>query len=154
MLLSSILFIVNLINKNLKNFILIFLISIIYNISLKNNFMKRISKMKFMIFFFVSAFLMQIVYVSDGEIILQIWKFYITKKGILAGSKIILKIMNILLISWTMDFQKSFSGKFLRYQKIVKIVVKLVPEIFVLFKNKFDSKKTFKIILKKVYKEL
>ncbi len=154
MLLSSFLFILTLINNDMKIFILILLISIIYNVYLKTNLIQKILKMKFMIFFFVSTFLMQIIYISDGEVVLQFWIFYITKKGILAGLTVVLKIVDILLISWTIDFQKSFGKRFSKYQKIIKITVKLVPEIFVLFKNKFNPKKTFEIILKKVYKEL
>ncbi|MGM0508637.1 MAG: hypothetical protein ACQERZ_05665 [Fusobacteriota bacterium] len=155
MLLSSFLFLINLIIYDLKILIPILVISVLYNKIIGISFYKQLRRFKIIYIFLMMTFLMQLYFNQEGKILINFFDYiYITEMGVKKGIGIIIKIINIAIISMNIDFEKLLKGRFKRYSKIIKITIELVPEVFVLFKNKLDPKKTFISLYKKVYKKL
>ncbi len=148
------LFLVNIFLKSWQSLVGISVLLLLINI-IKNKELKVYAKkLKFVIFFYASTCIAQIMYIQEGKIIWSIAGVHITDSGINVAALNFLRVLNIIMISWIFNSQKYFGTLFSEYQKIVEIVISLVPEVLVYFKKSRNFKGFFRHILKKVYKAL
>ncbi|MCJ8343377.1 MAG: energy-coupling factor transporter transmembrane protein EcfT [Cetobacterium sp.] len=153
MLLKSsllILFICNLFSKTLNEVSILFVLGLILNFIYNKNLYKSIKKIKFFLIFYLTTCLVQLFYVQEGEVLFKIYKIYITKEGMVNFGISFLRIFNLLFLSWVVNSQKLFNGRFAGYQQVVENVMDLVPEVFKLFKKKMKIKWFFRHILNQI----
>ena len=94
--------------------------------------------------------LLQIFYTQEGEVILKFYNFYLTKEGVINFILNLLRIFNLLLLSWVVSTQKFLTGRFIKYQKIIETVIELVPEALLLIKKRMGIKRFFRYILEQI----
>lgn len=152
-MLRSSLFILLLLNIFLNNLlyigvttIILFLLNLKYNKNLREN----IGRVKFLFFlYFITCFL-QIFYTQEGEVLFKISKFYVTKEGMYNFFLNFMRVFNLLLLSWLVVAQKLINTKFNKYQKIIEIVIELVPQAILLIRKRMRIKWFFRYILKQI----
>lgn len=126
--------------------LILFLLNLKYNKNLKEN----IGRVKFLFFlYFITCFL-QIFYTQEGEVLLKISKFYITKEGTYNFILNFMRVFNLLLLSWLVVAQRLISTKFNKYQKIIETVIELVPQAILLIRKRMRIKWFFRYILKQI----
>lgn len=157
MLLKSsfiILIIGNLYLNNLIDLTFLLVLLLIINIFRKNNLFKKSKKViGFLIFYFFTTFF-QIFMYPNGEVIYKIFSFYITYQGVENFLINYLRVINLLLISWLVDYKKYLGNKFFGYHKVIETIVMLVPEVITLFKKRLKVKWFFRHILKEARKRV
>lgn len=126
--------------------ILLFGINLRYN----KDLIKNIKRVKFLFFFYFMTCLLQIFYTQEGEVILKFYNFYLTKEGVINFILNLLRIFNLLLLSWVVSTQKFLTGRFIKYQKIIETVIELVPEVLLLIKKRMGIKRFFRYILEQI----
>lgn len=126
--------------------ILLFWINLRYN----KDLIKNIKRVKFLFFFYFMTCLLQIFYTQEGEVILKFYNFYLTKEGVINFILNLLRIFNLLLLSWVVSTQKFLTGRFIKYQKIIETVIELVPEALLLIKKRMGIKRFFRYILEQI----
>lgn len=126
--------------------ILLFGINLRYN----KDLIKNIKRVKFLFFFYFMTCLLQIFYTQEGEVILKFYNFYLTKEGVMNFTLNLLRIFNLLLLSWVVSTQKFLTGRFIKYQKIIETVIELVPEALLLIKKRMGIKRFFRYILEQI----
>ncbi|WP_366453755.1 CbiQ family ECF transporter T component [uncultured Fusobacterium sp.] len=126
--------------------ILLFGINLRYN----KDLIKNIKRVKFLFFFYFMTCLLQIFYTQEGEVILKFYNFYLTKEGVINFILNLLRIFNLLLLSWVVSTQKFLTGRFIKYQKIIETVIELVPEALLLIKKRMGIKRFFRYILEQI----
>lgn len=152
-MLRSSLFILLLLNIFLNNLlyigvttIILFLLNLKYNKNLREN----IGRVKFLFFlYFITCFL-QIFYTQEGEVLFKISKFYVTKEGMYNFFLNLMRVFNLLLLSWLVVAQKLINTKFNKYQKIIETVIELVPQAILLIRKRMRIKWFFRYILKQI----
>lgn len=152
-MLRSSLLILLLLNIFCSNLYYIFVSTVILlgiNIKYNKELIKHIKRVKFLFFFYFITCLFQIFYTQEGEVILKIYNFYLTKEGVINFTLNFFRIFNLLLLSWVVSTQKILVGKFVRYQNIIETVIELVPEAILLIKKRMGIKKFFRYILKQI----
>lgn len=126
--------------------ILLFGINLRYN----KDLLKNIKRVKFLFFFYFMTCLLQIFYTQEGEVILKFYNFYLTKEGVINFILNLLRIFNLLLLSWVVSTQKFLTGRFIKYQKSIETVIELVPEALLLIKKRMGIKRFFRYILEQI----
>lgn len=126
--------------------LILFILNLIYNRNLKEN----IQRVRFLFFFYFLTCLLQIFYTQEGEVLFKFLKFYITKEGIYNFLLNFLRIFNLLLLSWIVVEQKFIGNKFSKYQKIIELVIELVPQAILLIRKRMRIKWFFRYILKQI----
>lgn len=126
--------------------LILFILNLIYNRNLKEN----IQRVRFLFFFYFLTCLLQIFYTQEGEVLFKFLKFYITKEGIYNFLLNFLRIFNLLLLSWIVIEQKFIGNKFSKYQKIIELVIELVPQAILLIRKRMRIKWFFRYILKQI----
>jgi len=149
---SSIIFILllTILTSNIYILIIVAGLMIFSNLLFNKNLKYYIGKMKYVFLLYFTTILFQLFMIQDGEVIVKIYSFYITWRGITQIGINFLRILDILLVSWLINAQNIFTGKFQRYNKLIDTIMELVPEIFVLFKKKMRFKSFFRHILKQI----
>jgi len=99
---------------------------------------------------YFTTVLFQLFMIQEGEVIFKIYNYYITWDGLIQVGINFLRIFDILLISWLINAQEIFTGRFRRYNELIDIIIELVPEVFVLFRKKMRFKLFFRHILKQI----
>ncbi len=156
MLLKSSLFILlvaNIFLNNLKLLIIVFLFSLTLNIFYNKDIKKHLKRMKVLIFFYISTFLVQLYYSQEGKVLYKFFDFYITQEGLLNFGLNFIRIINLILLSWLLNEMKIFKGRFSKYQKIIELVIELVPQVFILVKKRMSARMFYRHVLKKVRTE-
>lgn len=156
MLLKSsllILLIINIFFSNLKILVLILGLCLILNFIYNKNLRKHLKRLRILMFFYVSTFLIQLYYGQEGKVLYKIYNFYITEEGLFNFGTNFIRILNLILLSWLINELKIITGKFVKYQKIIEIVIELVPQVFVLIKKKMSPRNFYRHILKKINEE-
>ena len=87
---------------------------------------------------------------QEGEVLFKIGSIYITKDGLENITVNFLRIINLIMMSWLLDKNTPLFNIFGKYKKVTEDVIELVPEVFVMFRNKMKLKSFFKHILKKI----
>ncbi|WP_286033531.1 CbiQ family ECF transporter T component [Fusobacterium necrogenes] len=126
--------------------LILFILNLIYNRNLKEN----IQRVRFLFFFYFLTCLLQIFYTQEGEVLFKFLKFYITKEGIYNFLLNFLRIFNLLLLFWIVVEQKFIGNKFSKYQKIIELVIELVPQAILLIRKRMRIKWFFRYILKQI----
>lgn len=153
MLLNSILlisFLASIVLNNLKIILVIFFLELFLNIFFNKNLKKNLKKIKFLVIIYLGTFLIQIFSMQEGEVLFKIGNIYITKDGLENITVNFLRIINLIMMSWLLDKNTPLFNIFGKYKKITEDVIELVPEVFVMFRNKMKLKSFFKHILKKI----
>lgn len=156
MLLKSsllILLIANIFLEDLKLLSGVFLLSLLLNIFYNKDIKKHLKRIKVLIFFYLSTFLVQLYYSQEGKVLYKFYNFYITQEGLLNFGLNFIRIINLILLSWLLNEIKIFKGRFSKYQKIIELVIELVPQVFVLVKKKMNARMFYRYILKRVKTE-
>lgn len=120
------------------------------NLRYNKDLIKNIKRVKFLFFFYFMTCLLQIFYTQEGEVILKFYNFYLTKEGVMNFTLNLLRIFNLLLLSWVVSTQKFLTGRFIKYQKIIETVIELVPEALLLIKKRMGIKRFFRYILEQI----
>ncbi len=152
-MLRSSLFILLLLNIFCSNLYYIGISTILLiGINLKYNkeLNKHVKRVRFLFFFYFVTCLLQIFYTQEGEVIVKIYNFYLTKEGVINFILNFLRILNLLLLSWVVSTQKILVGRFVKYQNIIETVIELVPEAIQLIKKRMGIKRFFRYILKQI----
>lgn len=147
------LLIANIFFSNLKVLGIIFLLALMLNLIYNKNIKKHLKRMKVLLFFYFSTFLVQLYYSQEGKVLYKIYNFYITQEGLINFSTNFVRILNLILLSWTLNEIKIFKGRFSKYQRIVELVIDLVPQVFILVKKRMSLKAFYRYILKKIKTE-
>lgn len=152
MLKSSILalLVVSIFIDDLKFIAVIFLLAIVLNMIYNKNFFENIKRIKILFLLYLITSIFQLFYKQEGKIILKIYNFYLTQEGIIGFIKNYIRIINLILISWIINSQNIFKGRFKKYQNIIENVINLIPEVFTLVKKKMKLKYFFRYILKQI----
>lgn len=152
MLKSSILalLVVSIFTDDLKFIALIFLLAIVLNMIYNKNLFENIKRIKILFLLYLITSIFQLFYKQEGKIILKIYNFYLTQEGIIGFIKNYIRIINLILISWIINSQNIFKGRFKKYQNIIENVINLIPEVFTLVKKKMKLKYFFRYILKQI----
>ena len=144
------LLVVNIFFSDLKILALVFGLTLILNITLNKDIKKHLKRLRVLLFFYLSAFLIQLYYSQEGKVIYKIYNFYITEQGLINFGTNFIRVLNLILLSWLLNEIKIFKGRFSKYQKIIELVIDLVPQVFVLVKKKMNAKIFYKHILNKI----
>lgn len=139
---------------DVKSMLVILLIVFFINLYKKNINIKNIKKLKYSIVFIIISFVFQLILNNYGEIFYSFYSINIYYQGIKFGFVTTIKILNLILISWIIDYEKILPNLISKYSKIVKIAINNVPYVFLLFKENKNPKKVFENLIKKIYKEL
>lgn len=153
MLLKSsllLLLIVNIFFSNLKILAFVFILSVFLNIFFNKDIKKHLKRVRVLVFFYLSTFLIQLYYSQEGKVLYKFYNFYITQEGLINFGTNFVRIVNLILLSWLLNEIKIFKGRFNKYQKIIELVIDLVPEVFVLVKKKMNAKIFYRHILNKI----
>lgn len=152
MLKSSILalLVVSIFADDLKFIAVIFLLAIVLNMIYNKNLFENIKRIKILFLLYLITSIFQLFYKQEGKIILKIYNFYLTQEGIIGFIKNYIRIINLILISWIINSQNIFKGRFKKYQNIIENVINLIPEVFTLVKKKMKLKYFFRYILKQI----
>lgn len=152
MLKSSILalLVVSIFTDDLKFIAVIFLLAIVLNMIYNKNLFENIKRIKILFLLYLITSIFQLFYKQEGKIILKIYNFYLTQEGIIGFIKNYIRIINLILISWIINSQNIFKGRFKKYQNIIENVINLIPEVFTLVKKKMKLKYFFRYILKQI----
>lgn len=153
MLLKSsllLLLIANIFFSNLKALISIFFLVLLLNFIYNKELKKHFKKMKVLVFFYISTFLIQLYYSQEGKVIYKFYNFYITEEGLINFSLNFIRILNLILLSWLLNEIDIFRGRFKKYQKIIEIVIDLVPQVFTLVKKRMSIKAFYRHILNRI----
>lgn len=139
---------------DLKKLLLFFIILFFLYILKRNNILENFKKIKYSLVFIITSFIFQLFLNNYGKVFFSIYNINIYYKGIEMGFVSVLKILNLILISWIVEYDKIIPSRLQKYNKIITVVIKNIPYVFVLLKKNKNPNDVFKKILKKVYKEL
>ncbi|MDO4691187.1 MAG: CbiQ family ECF transporter T component [Fusobacterium sp.] len=156
MLLKSSLFILlltNIFSNNMKILFIVMGIAITLNIIFNKDIRKHFKRIRILIFFYLSTFLVQLYYSQEGKVLYKVYNFYVTEEGLINFGTNFIRVLNLILLSWLFNEIKIFKGRFSRYQKIIELVIDLVPQVFVLVKKKMNAKIFYKHILNEIRTE-
>lgn len=145
-----ILLLVNIFYSNLYYIGISTVVLFILNLKYNKDLIKHIKRVKFLFFFYFITCLFQIFYTQEGEVIAKFYNFYLTKEGVINFSLNLLRIFNLLLLSWVVSTQKLLEGRFLKYQDTIETVIELVPEAMMMIKKRMRIKSFFRYILKQI----
>jgi hypothetical protein len=123
---------------------------ILSNLLFNKEFKSSIKKIKYVFLLYFTTILFQLFMNQEGEVLFKFYKYYITRDGVFIVLVNFLRILDILLISWIINAQNIFTGRFRRYNELVDIIIELVPEVFILFRKKMGFKTFFRHILKQI----
>lgn len=144
------LLIANIFFSNFKILVLILLLTLILNIIYNKNILKHLKRIKILLLFYVTTFIVQLYYGQQGQVLFKIYNFYITKEGLINFGINFIRIVNLILLSWIVNEIKFFKDRFGKYQRIIEVVIELIPQVFTLFKKKMKLKYFYKHILKEI----
>ncbi|MBQ3437285.1 MAG: hypothetical protein IJG31_02045 [Fusobacterium sp.] len=145
-----VLLLTNIFVNNLKILALILIFSVVLNIIYNKDIKKHMKRFRILLFFYLSTFLVQLYYNQQGKVLYKFYNFYITQEGLTNFLESFIRITNLILLSWLLNEIKIFKGRLGKYQRIVEIVIELVPEVFILVKKRMNGRSFYKHILKKI----
>lgn len=150
MLISFLIFAINLFFQDWKILFPIFLFLVFWNLKSNPKLKQQLKRVWILFFFYLSTFVIQLYYQQEGKILAEIGGFYITQEGLIHFLGNFLRVINLILLSWIVGSQKLFYGRFAKYQDIVETVIEFVPQVFILFKKRMKIKWFFKYVLKEI----
>ncbi|MGL5055733.1 MAG: hypothetical protein ACRC54_08670 [Fusobacteriaceae bacterium] len=151
MLKSSILLLLisNLYFNRIEFLIGIFCVVLIVNFIYNKEIGKKFKYMKVLMFFYLMTSLFQIFFTQNGEVLFKVFNMYITKEGLINFGVSLIRMVNLVLISWLIGYKKIFNS-FGKYERIIENVICMVPEVMILFKKRMRIKWFFRHILKQI----
>lgn len=151
MLKSSILLLLvsNLYFNRIEFLFAIFCVVLIVNLVYNKEISKKIKYMKVLIFFYIMTSLFQVFFTQNGEVLFKVFNIYITKEGLLNFGVSLIRMINLVLISWLIGYKKIFNS-FGKYERVIENVICMVPQVIVLFKKRMRIKWFFRHILKQI----
>ena len=153
MLLNSILLIffsVSILLDDLKIIGAVFLGELLLNIILNKNLKNNIKKLRVLIYIYLGTFIIQIFSHQEGEVLFKVFNIYITRAGITNFAVNLLRVINLIMLSWLMSKKCSIFNRFGKYKRVMENVIELVPEVFVMFRKRMRLKSFFRHIFKKI----
>ena len=102
---------------DVKSMLVILLIVFFINLYKKNINIKNIKKLKYSIVFIIISFVFQLILNNYGEIFYSFYSINIYYQGIKFGFVTTIKILNLILISWIIDYEKILPNLISKYSK-------------------------------------
>lgn len=148
--LSSALFFINLLMKDIR-YLLVLSILVLLIIKVKK-IHNKISKFVYIFYLFLS--LSQIFLLQEGEVLVKIYGFYITKEAVIVAVRNFIKIINLVFLSKIFGSKIKIGKVKFVYAEIIEEIITFVPDVFIMFRNRVGIKDVYKRILTKVYRNL
>ncbi|MGL5050237.1 MAG: hypothetical protein ACRC6A_01020 [Fusobacteriaceae bacterium] len=145
-----ILFGINIYFNDIKVIGMISVVLIFLNIFTNKNFLKNLKLMKMFLLFYSTTFIFQFIFNQDGQVLFKIFNIYITMEGLKAFSLNFLRVVNLLFLSWLINYHKIFNKNLGKYQRVIENVICMVPEVINIFKRRMKLKWFFRHILKQI----
>ncbi|WP_163468360.1 CbiQ family ECF transporter T component [Fusobacterium sp. IOR10] len=145
-----ILFISTVFVQNLKVISIIFLIVFVLNVVLNKNLIINLKKLKVLVYIYMVTFIIQIISHQNGEVLFKVFNIYVTKNGVVYFLVTFLRIINLMMISWLAKDTGFLMNKLGRYRQVIENVIRLIPEVFVLFKRRLKFKSFLRYILREI----
>lgn len=145
-----VLFILNILIDNLFYLSLLLILGIGLNLFLNKNLWEQVKKLKFLIFLYITTFLIQIYYNQEGEVFFKVFNIYVTKGGVVSFASNFLRIINLIVLSWLINTKKILPKRLKVYQDIIEEVIRLVPQVIKIFKERRKIKWFFRYILRQI----
>ncbi|MGL5125573.1 MAG: hypothetical protein ACRC0Y_06155 [Fusobacteriaceae bacterium] len=145
-----ILFGINIYFNDIKVIGMISVVLIFLNIFTNKNFIKNLKLMKMFLLFYSTTFIFQFIFNQDGQVLFKIFNIYITMEGLKAFSLNFLRVVNLLFLSWLINYHKIFNKNLGKYQRVIENVICMVPEVINIFKRRMKLKWFFRHILKQI----
>lgn len=145
-----ILFISTVFVQNLKVISIIFLIVFVLNVVLNKNLIINLKKLKVLVYIYMVTFIIQIISHQNGEVLFKVFNIYVTKNGVVYFLVTFLRIINLMMISWLAKDTGFLMNKLGRYRQVIENVIRLIPEVFVLFKRRLKFKSFLRHILREI----
>jgi len=145
-----ILFISTVFIQNLKVISIIFLIVFVLNVVLNKNLIINLKKLKILVYIYMVTFIIQIISHQNGEVLFKVFNIYVTKNGVIYFLVTFLRIINLMMISWLAKDSGFLMNKLGGYRQVIENVIRLIPEVFVLFKRRLKFKSFLRYILREI----
>lgn len=145
-----ILFVSTIFIQNLKVISAIFIIIFILNIILNKKLVTDLKKLKVLVYIYIFTFIIQIISHQNGEVLFKVFDIYVTKNGIIYFTVTFLRIINLMMLSWLVKNGGFLTSKLGRYRQVIENVIRLVPEVFVLFRRRLKFKSFLRYILMRI----
>lgn len=145
-----ILFIGTVFIQNLKVISIIFLIVFVLNVVLNKNLIINLKKLKILVYIYMVTFIIQIISHQNGEVLFKVFNIYVTKNGVIYFLVTFLRIINLMMISWLAKDSGFLMNKLGGYRQVIENVIRLIPEVFVLFKRRLKFKSFLRYILREI----
>lgn len=145
-----ILFGINIYFNDIRVIGMISVVLIFLNIFTNKNFIKNLKLMKMFLLFYSTTFIFQFIFNQDGQVLFKFFNIYITMEGLKAFSLNFLRVVNLLFLSWLINYHKIFNKNLGKYQRVIENVICMVPEVINIFKRRMKLKWFFRHILKQI----
>jgi len=121
---------------------------ILSNILLNKKFLKSLKKILFVLLIYATTLLVQLFLIQEGEVLFKLAGLYVTKEGLVRMLINLLRVVDMLFFSWLINAINPFKGKLGKYNRVIEIVVEMIPEALVLIKKKMKFRAFFRHIFK------
>ncbi|MGL4533995.1 MAG: hypothetical protein ACRC0V_06325 [Fusobacteriaceae bacterium] len=145
-----ILFGINICFNDIRVLGMVFVVLIFLNVFTNKIFIKNLKLMKMFLLFYSTTFIFQFIFNQDGQVLFKFFNIYITVEGLKAFSLNFLRVMNLLFLSWLVNYHKIFNKNLGKYQRVIENVICMVPEVINIFKRRMKLKWFFRHILKQI----
>lgn len=145
-----ILFVSTIFIGSIKVILVIFLVELVLNIFLNKTLIKDLKKLRFLFYIYIFTFIINIISNQNGEVLFKIFNIYVTKNGLRNFVMTFLRVINLVILSWLIKDSSFLTKRLGRYKIVIENVIRLVPEVFVIFKRRLKFKAFLKHILTRI----
>lgn len=145
-----ILFVSTIFVESIKVILAIFLLELVLNVFLNKAFIKDLKKLRFLVYIYIFTFIINIISNQNGEVLFKIFNIYVTKNGLQNFVMTFLRVINLVILSWLVKDSSFLTKRLGRYKIVVENVIRLVPEVFVIFKRRLKFKAFLRHILTRI----
>lgn len=145
-----ILFVSTIFIESIKVILVIFLVELVLNIFLNKTLIKDLKKLRFLFYIYIFTFIINIISNQNGEVLFKIFNIYVTKNGLRNFVMTFLRVINLVILSWLIKDSSFLTKRLGRYKIVIENVIRLVPEVFVIFKRRLKFKAFLKHILTRI----
>ncbi|MFA6708148.1 MAG: hypothetical protein WCR79_00395 [Fusobacterium sp.] len=122
----------------------------VLNVVLNKNLIINLKKLKILVYIYMVTFIIQIISHQNGEVLFKVFNIYVTKNGVIYFLVTFLRIINLMMISWLAKDSGFLMNKLGGYRQVIENVIRLIPEVFVLFKRRLKFKSFLRYILREI----
>ncbi|TDT71809.1 hypothetical protein EV215_0493 [Hypnocyclicus thermotrophus] len=153
MLLNSIIFLFIILNKNFIYQLTVSILLLTINFFNKKK-TKIYQNIKHVYIFFILISISKIFIYQEGEVLIKLGKFFITKLGFSLFLNNFLRLINLTILAHNITILARDKISLGEYEKIFSIILDMTPKVFNNFKKRRKIKYFYKNIFKEIYKRL